>query len=283
MRELNAPARGNHWLRPLCLAGLLLFKVLGAPAAAAEIAPTPGPKSAGKTDSAVSEKSRYGELRIYHPLPGKTDAILERFRAGTWALRKRHGLNPLVCWVSADKNATNTVIVQLLAPASEEAAAEAWKNFAADPEFKRLQSESEARQGKTVARVETIKLSAPASAWQATNYAARQAGAFDLRLYARAPGKEQAFRDRWRDHAIRIYERHGMKNRGWWEAVDAEHPGVMATLFAHESFEAIAASIGAFHQDEEWIRIEKETEAGGKLRTSVTTYKLVPVDFSSIK
>lgn len=106
---------------------------------------------------------------------------------------------------------------------------------------------------------------------------------FDLRLYARVPGKEAAFPDRWRYHAIRIYERHSMENLGCSDATDAEHIGVMARLFAHESLDAINVTIGAFHRDEEWNRIEKETEANGKLRSGVTAYKLTPTDFSTLK
>lgn len=233
--------------------------------------------------STAPDRPRYAELRIYHALPGKADAILERFREPMTALKKRHGLNPLACWVSHDRSATNVVVVELLAPPSEAAAIAGWKSFAADPEFAPAYAASEAKHGKTYSKIETLKLVAPASAWKLVNNGKRPARVFDLRLYARVPDKEAAFRDRWRDHAIRIYERHGMDNLGWWEATDTEHADVMATLFAHESLDAINATIGAFHRDEEWIRIEKETEAGGKLRSSVTAYKLTPTDFSAIK
>lgn len=233
--------------------------------------------------STAPDRRRYAELRIYHPLPGKVEAVLERFRAGTWALRKKHGLNPLACWVSLDKTATNAVVVQLLAPPGEAAAREAWASFGADAEFKALQAESTAKHGQTLTRVETIRLTAPASTWKLAPSKERPSRVFDLRLYVRTPGKETAFRDRWRDHAIPIYERHGMDNLGWWEATDAAHTGVMATLFAHESLIAINTTIGAFHRDAEWLRIEKETEADGKLRTSITACQLEATDFSPIK
>ena len=35
--------------------------------------------------------------------------------------------------------------------------------------------------------------------------------------------------------------------------------------------------------DFDWIRVEKETEANGKLRSGVTAYKLTPADFSALK
>ncbi len=233
--------------------------------------------------STAPDRPRYAELRIYHALPGKAEGILERFREPMTALKRRHGLNPLGCWVSLDQNASNAVVVELLAPPSEAAATAAWKAFAADPEFGPAYAASEAKHGKTYSKIETLKLTAPADAWKLGNNGQRPSRTFDLRLYARVPGKETAFRDRWRDHAIRIYERHSMDNLGWWEATDAGHAGVMVTLFAHNNLAGITATITKFHQDEEWIRIEKETEAGGKLRSGVTAYKLVPADFSPIK
>jgi hypothetical protein len=74
-----------------------------------------------------------------------------------------------------------------------------------------------------------------------------------------------------------------MDNLGWWEATDAEHLRVFVTLFAHESLDAINATIGQFHQDSEWMAIEKQMETNGPLRSGATSYKLTPVSFSPLK
>ena len=54
-------------------------------------------------------------------------------------------------------------------------------------------------------------------------------------------------------------------------------------LLAGESIPAILKSISEFHQDAEWIRVEKEIEVNGKLRSGVVAYKLTATDFSSLK
>ena len=46
---------------------------------------------------------------------------------------------------------------------------------------------------------------------------------------------------------------------------------------------AIQKSIGEFHKDPEWQRVEKETEKDGKLRSGVEAFKLLPTDFSLIQ
>ena len=99
------------------------------------------------------------------------------------------------------------------------------------------------------------------------------------------PGKLDAFRNRWRDFAVPIYERHGLHSIGWWvaEKKDADGNDQFICLLAGESIPAILKSISEFHQDADWIRVEKETEAGGKLRSGVTAYKLTPTDFSVLK
>ena len=38
-----------------------------------------------------------------------------------------------------------------------------------------------------------------------------------------------------------------------------------------------------FHKDADWIRVEKETEAGGKLQSGAAAYKLTPTNFSALK
>jgi hypothetical protein len=109
--------------------------------------------------------------------------------------------------------------------------------------------------------------------------------AFDLRIYSVLPGKLEAFRNRWRDFAVPIYERHGLHSIGWWvaEKKDADGNDQFVCLLAGESIPAILKSIGEFHQDADWNRVEKESEAGGKLRSGVTAYKLTPADFSALK
>ena len=109
--------------------------------------------------------------------------------------------------------------------------------------------------------------------------------AFDLRVYSVLPGKLDAFRNRWRDYAVPIYERHGLHSLGWWvaENKDADGHDQFVCLLAGESVEAIQKSIGEFHQDADWQRVEKEAEKGGKLRSGVEALKLIPADFSVIK
>ena len=156
------------------------------------------------------------------------------------------------------------------------------REFSADPQFKEGYAASNKKHGKTVDRIVTLPLDKGAKVDFATGKTPR---AFDLRIYSVLPGKLDAFRNRWRDHGVPIYERHGLHSIGWWlaEKKDADGNDQFICLLAGESIPAIQKSIGEFHKDADWIRVEKETEAGGKLRSGVTAHKLTPPDFSAFK
>ncbi len=42
-------------------------------------------------------------------------------------------------------------------------------------------------------------------------------------------------------------------------------------------------TIREFHLNADWNRVEKAPEAGGKLRSEVTAYKLIPTGLSNLK
>lgn len=109
--------------------------------------------------------------------------------------------------------------------------------------------------------------------------------AFELRIYSVRPGKLDAFRNRWCDVAVPIYERHGWHSAGWWvaETKDADGNDQFVCLLTGDDMAATQNAIVEFHSDGEWQRAEKKTEKDGPLRSGVTAYKLIPTDFSALR
>ena len=84
---------------------------------------------------------------------------------------------------------------------------------------------------------------------------------FELRTYVCEPGKLAALHERFRNHTMKLFAKHGMVNVGYW--VPAEGPESETTLvylLRHESREAARASWQAFKDDPEWQRVAKESE-----------------------
>ena len=101
--------------------------------------------------------TRVFELRTYHAAPGKMDALNSRFRDHTCALFKKHGMTIIGFWNPSDAKNADKTLIYLLAFPSREAADKSWKDFAADPEWKKAKDESE-KEGKLVEKVERIFL-----------------------------------------------------------------------------------------------------------------------------
>ena len=106
-------------------------------------------------------------------------------------------------------------------------------------------------------------------------------GVYELRVYHAAAGKLADLLARFRDHTIKIFDRHGMKSIAYWTPVD--EPDKSNTLFYilyHPSREAAAANWKSFQDDPEWKSVKDKSEANGKLVDKVDSTFLALTDFS---
>src|SRR5947209_2730212 len=90
---------------------------------------------------------------------------------------------------------------------------------------------------------------------------------FELRTYTTNEGKLEALQARFRDHTTRIFKKHHMTNVGYWVPVDK--PNTLIYIISHESREAAKANWDAFRADPEWQKVQKESEANGKIVAKV--------------
>jgi hypothetical protein len=225
----------------------------------------------------------YYEFRIYAATTNKLEAVVERFRNTVDPARRRHGIETLGYW-TAPGSTNGGIFAYLISAESKVELQKKEKAFGADAQFQEGYAASNARHGKTVDKVLALPLALD-GAEKFDFSPAHEARAFDLRIYSVLPGKLDAFRNRWRDIAAPIYDRHGLHSLGWWVAEEKDAAGndQFICLLAGKSVASILQSISDFHQDPAWIRVERETEASGKLRSGVTAYKLTPTDFSTLK
>ena len=98
------------------------------------------------------------ELRVYTTHPGKMPDLLARFNNHTTKLFERHGMVNVGYWLPTEQK-NGDKLYYILKYKSRAAADAAWQAFVADPEWKKVQSESEAN-GPIVAGVESTFLTA---------------------------------------------------------------------------------------------------------------------------
>ncbi|MEZ5759102.1 MAG: NIPSNAP family protein [Emcibacteraceae bacterium] len=85
------------------------------------------------------------ELRTYHTHEGKLEPLLTRFKDYEVALFNKHGMESVGYWVSMDQPNTLTY---MLKHKSRESAAQSWKGFFDDPEWKKVAEESKNMDGQ---------------------------------------------------------------------------------------------------------------------------------------
>src|SRR3977135_192124 len=85
----------------------------------------------------------------------------------------------------------------------------------------------------------------PASLWAASQQdnANPATGVYELRVYHAAHGKLGDRESRFREHTMKIFERHGMKNVAYWTPLDEpEKSNTLIYILAHHNREAAKAS-----------------------------------------
>src|SRR5215475_4484522 len=128
---------------------LSLFSAVAAaqnPPAPPTIAPSPS----------LAKDSRCFELRTYYAAPGKLEELHARFRDNTLRIFKKHGMEVVGFWGPTDKEkGSENTLVYVLAFPSREAREKAWKEFGADPEWKKVAGDSE-KNGKLTEKVVSV-------------------------------------------------------------------------------------------------------------------------------
>lgn len=99
--------------------------------------------------------ARVFELRIYTCNEGKLPDLLARFRNHTMGLFEKHGMTNIAYWVPQDDPTAKNTLIYVIAHASREDAKKNWAAFGSDPEWQKVQKESEAN-GKIVIKVESV-------------------------------------------------------------------------------------------------------------------------------
>jgi NIPSNAP len=108
---------------------------------------------------------------------------------------------------------------------------------------------------------------------------------FEMRTYTAAPGKFEGLKSRFRDHTIRLFQKHGMTNIGYWIPADPPNSeNTLVYILAYPDREAAKKSWAAFRADPDWQKAAKESEKDGRLlEKPPESVFLNPADFSQIK
>lgn len=235
---------------------------------------------------AAAAESPVYEMRIYYAAPGKLDALNARFRDHTVKLFAKHGITNVGYFTPVDNKEQK--LVYFLSYPSRAARAASWQAFGKDPAWQKAYKASEVG-GKLVAKVVSVFM-------QTTDYSPalkiEKVGnrVFEMRTYTATPNNLDDLNARFRDHTVKLFEKHGMTNLIYWNYM-ADQKGadkMLVYLLAHKSQDAAKASFAAFREDPDWVkaRTASEEKAGGSLterQGGVVSEFMVPTDYSPLQ
>ena len=119
----------------------------------------------------------------------------------------------------------------------------------------------------------TIALTATAAT------ADKEVRVYEIRTYTASAGKMEALHKRFRDHTVRLFQKHGIEQLGYFVPVDAPETKLVFVL-SYPSRAARDQSWKAFMADPEWVTAFKESEKNGSLVSKVENPFYLATDYS---
>jgi L-rhamnose mutarotase len=252
-------------------------------AAAGLLAAAPALADEKKTDP------RLFELRIYTAAEGKLDALHARFRDHTVKLFEKHGMTNIGYWVPVENKQNKLYYV--IAHKDKEARAASFKAFGADPDWQKAYKESE-KDGPLTTKggIESVLLTATDFSPPVAPSVGKGERVFELRIYTATKGNLDHLNARFRDHTVKLFEKHGMTNLPYFNVAKGEKDAdkMLYYFLAHASPDAAKKSFDTFRLDPDWVAARKASEekAGGTLtepKGGVVSIFLKATDYSPTK
>jgi NIPSNAP len=106
---------------------------------------------------------------------------------------------------------------------------------------------------------------------------------YELRIYRCVPGRLPALLSRFQNHTLRVWEKHGIRQAGFWTTLVGDSNQELTYFLAWESMAERETKWTAFQADQEWHAIRAETEKDGQIVQNVASQFLAPTAFSSVK
>ncbi len=105
---------------------------------------------------------------------------------------------------------------------------------------------------------------------------------YELRIYHCVPGRLPALLNRFDTITLKLWERHGIRQAGFWTTLIGESNQTLYYMLAWESLAERDEKWDAFASDPEWLEKRAETEKDGAIVASLSNQILQPTSLSSV-
>ena len=197
------------------------------------------------------------ESRIYYAVPGKLPALNDRFANHTMGYFKKYDMGMMGFWtdeIGASNQLTYILTFDSMGDREKKMGA-----FGADPGWHQVRAETEV-DGPLVAQVQNTFM-------RLTPYSPQpqlSSKVQELRVYDSMPGKMPALHDRFSNHTIKLFERHGIENIAYWTE-DVGTNNRLVYMLGYPSLGDRKKGWAAFSADPDWQKARVESEKDGPL------------------
>ena len=106
---------------------------------------------------------------------------------------------------------------------------------------------------------------------------------YEMRVYRCLPGRLPALLKRFETATLALWERHGIRQAGFWTTAVGESANDLTYLIAWDSMGERETKWSAFQSDPDWIAARSASERDGQILFNVSNQFLVPTAFSSVR
>ncbi len=204
------------------------------------------------------------EMRVYDAMPGKLPALNDRFADHTIGFFKDHGIGILGFWTA--EIGTSNQLTYILNFDNMGDREKKFAAFGADKRWQEVRAETES-EGPFVSSITNTFM-------RLTPYSMEpdvSSNVQELRVYHAMPGKLPALHDRFADHTINLFKKHGMKNVGYWTE-DVGTSNKLVYMLGYSGLGDREKGWAAFGADPDWLKARAASEVDGPLvRRSIST------------
>lgn len=106
---------------------------------------------------------------------------------------------------------------------------------------------------------------------------------YELRVYDCCPGRLPALLNRFQNTTLAIWERHGIRQAGFWTTVIGDSNQQLTYMLQWNSLAEREEKWAKFMADPEWIEKRAASEKDAPIVANVHSQILAPTAFSSVK
>jgi len=105
----------------------------------------------------------------------------------------------------------------------------------------------------------------------------------ELRIYHCVPGRLPDLNKRFETITLKIWERHGIRQAGFWTVLIGESNQDLYYLLEWEDLAEREKKWNAFQADSEWQKARAETEKDGPIVGHISNYIMTPTPYSKVR